>query len=171
MARFAEKFDESMLGEDIFVFLKTPWVEMVYDEALKRKVWKRTEENYVYALRPHTMIAGSRVACEAYTVFAGRLQCVRTNVLDAITIDEPLNLEEADEGDDDRTAREKRDDYAAYDGLVLAMTKAGVLASESVVIEDALSWQKNANTQKWRKELKSINDLAVGDAEPKTAVA
>lgn len=172
MARFVEQFSEALLGEDVFVFFKTPWVEMVYDEKLKRKVWRRTNENYAYALRPYTMIHGSRVAAEAYTIWAGRLQKIRSNVLDPIVLDEPLDLSDECVTDDERTAREKREDYAAYDALVIELAKEHITTKDSVIVEDARSWQKDKNTQKWRKELKAIQDMAIEDAEEaKSAVA
>lgn len=163
MSRFVETYTAELAGQDVFVFFKTPWVERVYDETTHRKEWKRTDENYVYALRPHRMVHGSKVAAEAYTIWAGRLQMIWNSVLDSITQDEPLNLADEEEGDEPKVLQEKSEDYAAYDALVMAMAKEGVLGKDSVIVEDGKSWQKDKATQKWRKELKELQNATIDD--------
>ena len=85
------------------------------------------------------------------------------SVLDSITQDEPLNLADEEEGDEPKVLQEKSEDYAAYDALVMAMAKEGVLGKDSVIVEDGKSWQKDKATQKWRKELKELQNATIDD--------
>jgi len=163
MAKFVETYTPELAGQDVFVFFKTPWVERIYDETTHRKEWKRTDDNFVYALRPSRMVRGSRVAAEAYTIWAGKLQLIWNSVLDSITQDEPLNLADAEPADTADVAQEKLDDTAAYDALVMALATEGVLERDSIVVEDSRSWQKDKGTQKWRKVLKELQNETIDD--------
>jgi len=43
------------------------------------------------------------------------------------------------------------------------MAKKGVLGKDSVIVEDGKSWQKDKSTQKWRKELKELQNATIDD--------
>jgi len=165
MVKFVDKYTADIADKDYFVFLKTPWKELRYDENAKRKLWKRTEDNFVYALRPNRMVRGSRVAAEAYAMFAGKLQKIYNAVLDSITQDCPLNLADACETDDPDVVAEKEEDFAEYDVLVSALAKEKVFGSDSVIVEDAESWQKDNATKKWGRELKKIHAAMIEGTE------